>query len=42
MGGIDTRHLLTEGTPEEIDAAVREYMRTLAAGVRYGRYPIEV
>jgi uroporphyrinogen decarboxylase len=67
MGGIDTQRLLTQGTPAEIDAAVRECMRTLApgagyilapdtlisvpaenyraylaAGERYGRYPIEV
>jgi uroporphyrinogen decarboxylase len=65
MGGIDTQHLLTEGTPEEITAAVQERIRMLApgggyilapdtlipvpeanyraylaAGERYGRYPL--
>lgn len=32
MGGIDTQHLLTEGTPEEITAEVRERIRLLAPG----------
>jgi uroporphyrinogen decarboxylase len=35
MGGIDTQHLLTEGTPEEIVAAVRERIRMLAPGGGY-------
>ena len=35
MGGIDTQHLLTEGTPEEIAAEVRERIRMLAPGGGY-------
>ena len=67
MGGIDTQHLLSSGTPEEITAEVRERIRLLApgggyilapdtlipvpeanyraylaAGERYGRYPLQV
>ncbi|MCO6453258.1 MAG: hypothetical protein J5I90_20925 [Caldilineales bacterium] len=32
MGGIDTQHLLTQDTPEEITAEVRERIRLLAPG----------
>lgn len=35
MGGIDTQHLLSLGTPEEIAAAVRERIRLLAPGGGY-------
>jgi uroporphyrinogen decarboxylase len=35
MGGIDTQHLLTEGTPEEIARSVRERIRMLAPGGGY-------
>ena len=35
MGGIDTQHLLTEGTPEEITVAVQERIRMLAPGGGY-------
>jgi uroporphyrinogen decarboxylase len=35
MAGIDTQHLLTEGTPEEITVAVRERITMLAPGVGY-------
>ncbi|MCX6029270.1 MAG: hypothetical protein NT169_08205 [Chloroflexi bacterium] len=35
MGGIDTQHLLSLGTPEEIAAEVRERIRLLAPGGGY-------
>jgi uroporphyrinogen decarboxylase len=35
MGGIDTQHLLTEGTPDAIAAEVRERIRMLAPGGGY-------
>jgi uroporphyrinogen decarboxylase len=35
MGGIDTQHLLTEGTPEEIITEVRERITMLAPGGGY-------
>jgi len=35
MGGIDTQHLLTEGTPEEIAAEVQERIGVLAPGGGY-------
>ena len=35
MGGIDTQHLLTMGTPSEIEEAVRERIATLASGGGY-------
>jgi len=67
MGGIDTQHLLSLGTPEEVTTGVRDCIRLLApggghilapdtlipvppanyraylaAGERYGKYPLEV
>ena len=35
MGGIDTQHLLTSGTPEAITAEVKERIRLLAPGGGY-------
>jgi uroporphyrinogen decarboxylase len=35
MGGIDTQHLLTLGTPEEIQAEVRSRIQMLGPGGGY-------